>query len=334
VSSAKLFPYRALQGGIAVTWTVKSQGGGKVPELSEGFIDASELPESGAFKICFEMRLSNPKIKSLVPQDESSDPPVRMCLLVRSPMSSHRSLIECRKSGSKGMFTGEMVFRKKEFTRTVTLTPVLVRNRAREFEEGFAAHDGAILATGEPIRVAVDEPPETSGNYLPVTPENFSQSGNPTRRENPDLVYSVDLSGPGPRIFINTGLKDVEQIFYNEARRGKSMRARTALFDVIATGVWTSLLTVSTVALAASLEGGDVDVEEALAELDGWQRDILESWAEELTGAESRQDALSEMGKMAEDSTLSQRISFVVQRQAETEKNFEGLRKWVRDEDL
>jgi hypothetical protein len=334
MSISKLLPYRALKDGIEATWTVKSIKGGKVPEIQDAAIDATDLPDASKFKIVAELKLAESRMKSLVPKDERSDPPLEMVLLVRSPMSSHRSLILAKKAKSGSTYKAELSFCKAEFTRTVTITPALLRRGDRGSTSGYASHRGAILATGDPLKVSVDEAPETTGSYMDLIPEDFAESANAARRDNSDLIYSVDLSAAEPRIYINTGLKNVKKILFSTATQGKEMRARTALFDVIATGVWTSLVTDATRLLASNLESSSGDIEEAFENLDGWQRDIVESWAQEITGESSEEEGIQALSEIVLDPSLSQRISFAVQRQADSGKNLDGLRRLARGDQL
>jgi hypothetical protein len=194
---------------------------------------------------------------------------------------------------------------------------------------GFAEHRGAVLATGDPVKVIVDEPPLASGGFIEIKWEKFKTCGRPKLEAWPRHLYLLDTDHDMPILWLNEDVKELKQVLHSTGPRGYNLRIREAMFDTIVSQVWTSLASLALTNLALVVRENEEDDEtHPIDLLPEWQRQVITFWAPRMF-ALSRQEAVERVIETASDRArlpeLVDLLGVAVQVQAGTRRAFEGL---------
>ena len=323
MSRAAFFPYPFAAGELHLTYELQSDG------LEEGDaqkIRAEAVAEEGPVSVKLRVSMGDDALGRVLPEAERASPPVAIVVAARSIQSRCRELI--RLVPADGHWEGELECQKRDLFGEVMLEPWLIRT-AGGAEGAYAAHVGALLASGEGVVLEVDEPPVPPGGFLDIRFENFKESGNAARSANPGLLYMLDTNQETPILWLNEAIDEFKSIMLTRAPRGGNLRVRDAMFDTIVSQVWTALASIAFSRLAleaqAMVDGDEADPVEALPD---WHQRVINFWAPQLFDG-SRAEAIEQVVDAATDpqvvADLWDRLSLAVQKQARTGHAFRGL---------
>lgn len=333
MSEAILHPYSFA--GDALAMSCSLEGIEAETTASGNLLLSDELAEDSDLTIATEVRMALGTIDRVLPEHERVEPPVSIFVLVRSPSSRLRT--SHRLAGEMGTFSGAIELGSDVLHSRLTLTPILARTTSSPvIFEGFAAHRGAILATGRPIDILLEEPPTPPGGYLEIQFEDFRTSPDPLRKRNAGCMYAIDTQGDFPRLWLNNAIPGFEQVVRSKARRGIPRRIRDATYDTICSQVWTALISASVGELAIALEDG-LQEQEALASIPEWEQRVLQFWSSRIYPELSNSDqALAEVcavsAREGHGTELQERISLAVQAWVNSADAFGGLMRFVTGE--
>jgi hypothetical protein len=296
MSQLSLFPYRYAQGALTLTCDLvgletESRPGGALMVLED-------LPAAADLNLTIRVGVAPGTAERVVPPDEVPEPAVRVAAVVRSIPSRLRRLVDLTQDDAGG-FRAAVSLPRTALHQSFTVSPVLVRAAGRPAVDGFGCHTGSLLADGDPVQILLEEPPTPPGGYLDVEFEDFRESGSPLRRSRPKVLVAIDVTGEFPKLWLNSGIPNLQEVMNTRARRGARARIRDAMFQSVTSQVWTSLLFMSLGSLASAIEDG-VDAQAALDELVDWQKRVIHFWAPKIyPGLADREQALEEVCRSA-----------------------------------
>jgi hypothetical protein len=323
LSRTQFFPYPVVESALRLTYELQADQ----LEGIDQWIRAVDLPEPGAVTVALRVEVEEGTYEKVLPEAELHKPPVHMVVALRSVTARERQTVPM--VPENGHWGGVLDMPKSELYGQVDLEPMLVRSAQGDAGTGYAAHRGAVIATGEAVKVVVDEPPLRAGGFLEVRFENFSDSASPRRHGKPQLLYLLDTDGETPVLWLNEGIPEFKTVMLARGPRGYNLRVRDAMFDTIVSQVWTSLASVALTNLAMVIqETEDDDEADPVGSLPDWQQRVIGFWAPRLyTGG--RDEAVDTLVETASDRRLVpelfDRLGVAVQEWARTGQAFRGL---------
>jgi hypothetical protein len=322
MSRTEFFPYPVAEGALKIRYEFKSD---QLEDVDHGRILAVEVPEPEPVRLDLTVEVAEGTYDKVLPEPERAEPPVDLVIALRSVSARERKTVEM--VPDDGCWRGTLDIPKSELYGEVDLEPILIRNRPGS-DDGYAAHRGAMIATGETVKVLVDEPPLPVGGFIEIKFESFRESGNRKRSEKPKLLYMLDTDRETPIIWLNEDIPEFKNVMLARGPRGGNLRVRDAMFDTVVSQVWTSLASVALTNLALALHEGEDDDADRLASLPEWHQRVISFWAPTLYPG-SRAEAIESVIDTASDRRLLpelfDRLSVAVQEQARTGRAFQGL---------
>jgi len=290
VSRASFYPYEVAPDTLSLDCSLEPE-----PQSQTGRFVFEGMPQDGV-RARFGVELVPGTIERVFPDQERSDPPAAVYVLVKSTTSRLREAVELERDQA-GRYAGEYLLAPDTFYGEVGFEPVLARRRPQHLDDRFATHAGARLAWGSPANVQVDEVSIRAGDYLDAQFEDFTQSSNPRRRERSDLMYVLDTDRSTPKLWLNKAIPMLETVMKSKARNAPVRKLRDGIYASIGAQVWTSLFSIAVGAL--SLEGDGQDPLDAVAELPDWHQRVLNFWAPRVYPEHERRDALAALARAA-----------------------------------
>jgi hypothetical protein len=324
MSRAAFFPYPFASSGLHLTCELDAEG------LEDGDgrrILAEGVPEAGSVRFKIRVSLDDDVLDRVLAPEERGAPPISAVVAARSIPSRRREVI--RLDATDGYWTGVVDWPKADLFGEVVFEPALIRTSDGS-NEAYAGHLGALLASGDPVTLEVDEPPVPPGGFLDIRFENFRESGNAKRSSNPDLLYMLDTDRDTPILWLNEAIDEFKPVMLTKAPRGGSLRVRDAMFDTIVSQVWTALASIAFCRLALETQTANDDAVESdpLDALPDWHQRVINFWAPQLFDG-SKTEAIEQVIDASTDAALVadlwDRLSLAVQKQARTAYAFRGL---------
>ena len=296
MSQLALFPYAFAQGALTVTCEVEGVDAESRPGGALLLLD--DVPVTSDLNLTLRVGIAPGTLDRVLPPDELGVPPVRVAAVIRSIPSRLRRIVDLTEDPATG-FNAAIAISRASLHQSFAVSPVLMRTVARERRDGFGGHAGALLADGDPVEVLLEEPATPPGGYLDVEFEDFRESGNALRRSWSRVLVAIDVAGEFPKLWLNSGIPNLQEVLTTRARRGAKARIRDATYQSISSQVWTSLLFASLESLSSSLED-EVQDRAALDELTEWQKRVVHFWAPKLyPNLSDRDQALDEICRSA-----------------------------------
>lgn len=296
-----------------------------------------QIPRGSPLEIAVTITIAPGTLERVLPAQEASEPPISIAVLARSSSSRFRAIQEL--APSEDHHSGKVRFEADLLFGRVTLSPVLVRTSAASPPiEGYASHRGALLASGNPIDILLEEPSTPPGGYLDIKFEDFSVSADQLRRRNDGKLFAIDFQEDYPKIWLNSSIAGFEHIIRSSARRGIPKRIRDATYDTLCCQVWTALISASVGELASAKHEGMEDAE-AVASLPDWEQRVLMFWSDRLfPELSSKTQALAEIcvaaSREGHGTELQERVTLAVQAWAGSADAFSGLNRLMTGEPL
>lgn len=275
-------------------------------------------------------------LKTVLPEHERSDPPLKTVVIARSLGSRFRRCIEMTKDGD-GAWAGELSLAKRDVFGSIEFEPLMIRTESGD-SSGFAGHVGARLAWGPVVVTHLDDPPSVAGQTLEIRWDDFEKTSNPWRKEHGQSLYLLDMNVDPPELWLNEAILHFKSVAHSSGRRGGHMRVRNATFAVIGVQVWTSLIAAVAMNLARLMQGDhESDPAQALESLSDWESRVVNDWSPRLfPEAGSRPEAIEKLVTLAaspqEQGRLQQLLVPHVLEMADATRAFAGLIR-LRDGD-
>lgn len=324
MSRAQFFPYPVAEDALALSCVPASD---EIDISDGGRILARGVTETGSVRVTINVTVAEGILDRLVPPDELNDAPVALVVTLHSIASRRREAVRLERTGDSWAL--ELDIPKAELAQEVRVEPRLIRTTPGH-DSDFAEHVGAILATGEGVAIEIDESHVPAGGYLDIRFENFQESGNILRSQNPDLLFTLDTDRETPVLWLNEGIEHFKKVALTKAPRGANLRVRDATFDTVVSQVWTSLvsLAIGRVGVEANRLRDADDGSDPLDSLSEWEQRVINFWAPQLYDG-TRPEAIAALVEAAAAPALLpelyDKLSVAVQRQARTVHAFRGL---------
>lgn len=325
MTRAQFFPYAVADSALALTYDLRSD---HLEGLDNGRILAAGVPDPEPVTVDLRVDVEEGTYDKVLPASERGEPPVDVVVAVRSVSARDRRTVSM--VAEDGRWRGTLDILKSELYGELELEPLLVRTQARgSGDAGFAAHCGAVIATGTAVQLVVDEPPLSSGGFIEIRFENFRDSGSRKRNEKPTLLYMLDTDPEVPVLWLNEGIPEFKTVMLAKGPRGGNFRVRDAMFDTIVSQVWTSLASIALTSLALVIRDNEEDAEaDPVGLLPEWHQRVISFWAPHLYPG-SRAEAIEKVVETASNRLLLPELfdllGVAVQEWARSERAFQGL---------
>jgi len=324
MTRTEFFPYPMALGAL----TLEYELAGDHLEAEANRIFAVAVPESETVCVRLSVDVADGSLDKVLPETERPDPPVAVIVAVRSISSRERRAVVLEKDGTT--WRGELALPKTHLYGQVDLEPTLVRTSSGS-DDNFAAHPGALIASGAPVTIEIDESPTPIGGYLEIKFDNFRESANPKRSARAELLYILDTDRDTPILWLNEGIPEFKIVMLTKGPRGRNLRVRDAMFDTIVSQVWTALASIALTELAlviAEQKATEDQDSDPVASLPEWHGQVINFWATHLFHG-SRAEAIERIIELASDKRrlpeLYDALSYAVQTWAGTDRAFRGL---------
>jgi hypothetical protein len=324
MSRAEFFPYPIAEHALQLSYELMTD---ELAVSETGRIEAEGVPEAASVRMRINLAIDDGTLERVLPAAELPEPPIGAIVAVQSIASRRREAIRLQHHGDG--WEGEFDISKSEVFGEVVLEPKVIRTSPGD-NPGYAAHVGALLASGGAVTIEIDQPPVPPGGYLDIRFDSFRESSSPKRSRHPDLLYMLDTDREVPILWLNEGVPGFKPVMLAKGPRGGNLRVRDAMFDTIVSQAWTSLAAIAFTQLAVMTQRlqaahDDSDPLEALPE---WEQRVISFWAPHLQPG-TRAEAIEWVVETASNATtlpeLFDNLSCAVQRQARTEHAFHGL---------
>jgi len=143
--------------------------------------------------------------------------------------------------GGAGTREFELTVPRAEVDGPFEVVPWLVRSRAGAPPPGYAASEGARLASGPRLYVYPHEPAPRAGDFLEVVYVRFSEDA--VLRHQPWRLYQLETHGDTPVLRINADHESIVRVLDARGQTGLDARLREVFYDQISRGVWSLLFT-------------------------------------------------------------------------------------------
>ncbi len=312
------------------------------------FLDLRAVGGRGQFQLRLTMEVSEELLETILPPSELDDPPVRP-IVVEQSNTGRRRFIHEMDGSLPGLQELDWECKLSDHFGTVSFVPMLVRTQDGA-EPPFAGHEGAVIATGEPFELFIDEKPPRAGNFLDIQWISFRDEAakdNSALGGYEGLVYFLDTPGIGSSdtadgesavLYLNSdigneepgGLKDT--LNSPAAPRGAVRRMKESTFAAITAHVWGQLAARALIQLEVVLDQDEVETGsgDSLDHLQKWAAEVIGELASNFYGNRS---LISNVADFEKDFTerraeLQLLIDQYAQLQADPAEAFRGLALW------
>lgn len=211
-----------------------------------------------------------------------------------------------------GSETGTVEIEHENLRGRVTLTPYLVRTKARADDDDYAHRLGNKLASGPSWVVDVDEPSSGQSSDLDVRTKSFSDPDFPANEAN---TWYVDITDSArPKLYVNKDHAYVAPLIDEEATQTFRGRVRSVVIDMIGIPM---LVEFVLKAAELAVNSGEIKHE--------WQEQMLTEVGGEVFGDDPAPEDIEEMLKPGSLSATLNDIENAVQRRRSPHENIKRL---------
>ncbi|MDQ3032728.1 MAG: hypothetical protein M3Y87_09950 [Myxococcota bacterium] len=191
-----------------------------------------------------------------------------------------------------------VVIDRRNVRGKIELTPHVLRSTSRTGGDEYASEEGAIVATGAPIVIAVDEEDSLMGGFLKGAWEDFEQSTDlPALRSFARATHYVSLTDP-PVLYLNSSIPSLQALLSSKKTQGADAALRDVVFDAISSSAWMTLVVASTA--SAVKDEGDRFIAATV-----WSERVLEYVAPRMTGVTETSGAIDAFVRQMRDENAS-----------------------------
>ena len=276
----QFYPYEFADGALALALEALAIDGGQVT-LSEVFdADSRSVGLSGRsvqqdLSLQVSVTGSSALLAAVVPTGTEPEAALTVGARVVVQATRFRRLVICEADGN-GRWVAKIDVAAASVADRMTITPVAVRRADCEPVAGLAYRKGEEVADGKALVVELERRPAVPGNALDTEWKDFGAADSPDKlRERKDLAWFLDLSDVDhPRLLLNQGIKDFQEILEVPGAIGRKARAR----DVLIQSMLQPAITLLAAEAARGMFGSDEPDDE------GWQARLLGALASHADG--------------------------------------------------
>jgi hypothetical protein len=220
--------------------------------LRYGLVDATPSWQLLNFNV--EFRLDEATLGAVLEDPTRLDAETKAVVSISCSSTKYRQGYALSKK-EDGLWIGELRLPRNEARGLVVLTPYLIRSTATKTAEGFAHFEGAILADGDGIELAIDNSVSAPQGDFKYRYEKFSDSKHSDwLQSRSDDVFFVDARST-PQVYLNIRWQSLQTVLSNKAVTGVNAALRKAFGAVIGQDVWVQLLTTSVGSIVLDSDG-------------------------------------------------------------------------------
>ena len=219
-----------------------------------GLVDATPSWQLLNFRV--EFTLDEASLEEVLEDPTCLDAETKAVVSIRCASTKYRQgYVLTKAKGQAGLWTGEISLPWNEVAGVVALKPYLIRSAATKTTAGFAHFEGAILAEGDGIELAIDKSVSAPLSDFKYRYEKFSESKHSDwLQSRSDDVFYVDARST-PKVYLNIRWQSLQTVLSNKAVTGVNAALRKAFEAVIGQDVWVQLLTTSVGSIVEDGEG-------------------------------------------------------------------------------
>jgi len=127
---------------------------------------------------------------------------------------------------------------KDQIGGEIFLRPEVLLRQNVPMVDGKASRAGSRIVIGDPVVIAVDEPPLAPGAGFDIKWQDFP-------KESKNALYKLEFEHPEtgrPRLHFNNRHPEIQPIIDTNGRRGLKVRIRDVIFSAVAVDVWSELI--------------------------------------------------------------------------------------------
>lgn len=262
-----------------------------------------------------EKKIINLKINAKIQEIESVLPDnlkdnyyesLELILLIKSIKSLTRKSIPFKISENK--FILELELSKHEWREDVNISSTLVLKKDIPEIIGYASKKGSQLGWSTHYKILFDEPDEKEtgqGQGMDIRWKSFkNEELSWLNKHYYKDIYALDFSkgtNKLPLVYLNEDMNPhLKALLRIETKQSSTKNlARDLMFSNISSSIFTQLITSSLIDFRTLSqiykEEKDIAIENAWQDILGWQRKILENYANKLSPASRKKDALENL---------------------------------------
>jgi len=254
---------------------------------------------------------------STLPADERAhaDELAALWLVIRCDRTALRRGVHVGPAGA-GTRDFALTVPRADVDGPLEVVPWLVRARAGPPTPGYAASEGARLASGPRLTVYPHEPAPRAGDFLEVVYVRFSED--PVLQHQPWRLYQLETHGDTPILRINADHESIVRVLDARGQTGLDARLREAFYDQISRGVWSLLFTTAVETLDSEGQTNRP-----------WQQGVIRELLPHLFPDTPKRERMHELVALREDeshlSLLAEKCDEALQRRLDAVKHMTRL---------
>jgi hypothetical protein len=315
VRRERFLPFAFVRHGLRLAVSEVALDGKPLPVEEH---DAIHLDDESwrELRLAGAIELGDEALSSLPPDERAKAHEVSaLWLVLRCDRTSLRLGVHAGPA-SAGTHDFELTVARSQLDGPLEVVPWLVRTRTGSPTPGYAATEGARLASGSRLYVYPHEPAPRAGDFLEVVYVRFSEDA--VLRHQPWRLYQLETHGDTPILRINADHEAIVRVLDARGQTGLDARLRETFYDQISRGVWSLLFT------------------SAVETLDGegqtnrpWQRGVIRELLPHLFPETPKRSRMHELVALREDeshlSLLAEKCDQALQRRLDVVKHMSRL---------
>jgi hypothetical protein len=304
--------------------------------LKLGFEDAGDEEDGGrrldlrgerwnGLVVTVEARLDSQKIASVLAGGRESAGETRMVVSIRCPSTKLRRVVELLKDpADSDAWAGDVRLERRDVRSRVEFHPLLYRTTelpvSRVDVGELAHHRFALLATGQPTSISIDNVERSPGGPISIKWRDFADGRHPWLEKYKQTMYYFEYDEAKPTLWLNSRHRNLRALLFERTEDTVDSGMRRLLSGWFAEVVWLQLFQAAVASLTPESEGGGMEVP------DGWRGDVLKKFAINMFPEQTTREALSSLAEARASSdqfgVLMGKASSVVQWITGSEKLF------------
>lgn len=205
-----------------------------------------------------EVRMPLDELRAVLPATAQVRDDTILVVSIQCESTKFREAHELPSQGD-GFWEGTFTILRALSRGTVRIAPYVCRKTSRPDPDtnSVAVEQHALIASGQPLRIFVDEANFTFKGDIDFKWEDFRESDNSWRRAHASDIYYLDTSRSRPLLFVNSRYKKLRSALQETSRHGVDAVVRYLANAGIAQAVWTQLYLTALGGIDYEEETGD-----------------------------------------------------------------------------
>lgn len=221
-----------------------------------------------------EAHLDPSKLDEVLAEGAGAVAETRMIVSLRCPLTKHRRPVTLVRSEEKpGVWAGDITVKRRDVRSRLELHPLLYRLTeippSGGKQNSKAQHRFALLATGQPVAISIDDVDRLLGGPIKIKWRDFGDGKNPWLHDNRQTMYYFEYDDEEPILWLNSRNKNLRGLLFEKTEDTVDSSLRRLVSAWLAETVWVQLFH----AAVSSLESASDETSHVLPE--GWRGSVL-----------------------------------------------------------